>query len=277
MPWIWIALCAKACIGIALIARLLALNLHGVCRVFCIFVLYESLCSSLILVQHYLTVPTLNYNLEWLVLMAPSWIMNLWMVYAVLDAVLARLPGILRFSRKLLNYTFVAAVVVALITAKPEFAAKANPAYHGWLDLAVSTGQVLERVIATIVLLEMLAILGFVLWFPIRIPRNLVVFSLGLVFFFFWRNILMLAEEFLPTETGRQWASTASMLVLAGCFVYWALRLTRAGESIEVSLGHGWRQGDQKKLLAQLEAMNASLLRDTGAKRGERSVHVGEN
>jgi hypothetical protein len=264
MNWDRIVLCAKDLLGVVLVLRLLQLQLHGVYRVFAVFVLYECLGSSVVLFQSALTSRGVDYEWEWLVLSAVGWVITLWMVYAVLEAVLERLPGILKFSRRFLNYTFLAAVIVALITAKAELSGNTVPSGKSALESAVVVGMALERVIATVVLLVLLAIICFVLWFPVKLPRNLVVFSLGLVVYFSCRNVLMLAQEFLAVEAARA-AAVASMLVLGGCFAYWGVCLSRAGEAAELRLGHGWRSGDQQRLMDQLEAMNAALLR--GARR----------
>ena len=259
MNWDRIVLCAKDLLGFLLVVRLIGLHLHGVYKVFGVFVLYECVGSSIVLLQSPAMLFSRVYDGEWLVLSAAGWVINLWMIYGLMEAVLARLPGILKFSHRLLNYAFVGSVVVALFTAKSELTGNAIRA-PDWLISAVNVGMVLERVIATIVLLVILAIFCFVLWFPVKMPRNLVVFGLGLVIYFSCRNVLVLAQEFMPRHAGAV-AAQVSMVVLTGCFCYWTFCLNREGESAEVSVGHGWRSGDQQKLVEQLESMNAALLR----------------
>ena len=48
---------------------------------------------------------------------------------------------------------------------------------------------------------------------------------------------------------------------LGGLFDLLAVGLNRAGENKRVVVGHHWNPGDEQRLLAQLEAINASLLR----------------
>jgi hypothetical protein len=259
MNWDRIVLGAKDLLGLLLVVRLLRVQLHGVYKVFCVFVFYECAGSSIVLLQSPAMLSSRTYYCEWLVLSAAGWVITLWMIYALMEAVLTRLPGILKFSRRLLNYSFVGSVAVALFTAKSELTANTIRA-RDWLISAVNVGMVLERVIATIVLLVILAIFCFVLWFPVKMPRNLVVFGLGLVVYFSCRNVLVLVQEFMPRQAGTV-AAEVSMVILTGCFCYWAICLNREGESAEVSVGHAWRSGDQQKLLDQLESMNAALLR----------------
>jgi hypothetical protein len=51
------------------------------------------------------------------------------------------------------------------------------------------------------------------------------------------------------------------MGVEAVCFIFWLLALSRQGEYKRVVVGHQWNPADEQKLRAQLDAINASLLR----------------
>ena len=49
--------------------------------------------------------------------------------------------------------------------------------------------------------------------------------------------------------------------ILAACYAYWTIFITREGEVSRVRIGHGWDLRQQERLIGQLEAMNASLVR----------------
>jgi len=264
MTWDWIALGAKDILGLVLAARLLVMRLPGVYRTLSLVVLYESLGSSVLFLMQLGYGRFLDYRLVWAGLSALGWVMTLWIVYALLEAVLEHLPGILHFSRRLLNFTFLAAVILALLTAKPEFSVNAGSAGGEAIGYLVVITVVMERVISTVALLVLLAILAFVVWFPVQMPKNLVVLSLGLVVYFLSRTGLLLARSFFSRGTS-QIFSTVSMFVLSACFSYWAIGITREGESGSLRIGHGWRRSEQQRLILQLENMNAALLR--GARR----------
>ena len=123
MNWSHIAQAGNTALAMLLIVRLLILRLHSVYRVFCAFLLFDLLTSLITFVETVLHNPRFDYRLTWIAFEVVSWILSLWMVYALLEAILANLPGILRFSRKLLNVTFLVALFVTILTAKPEYAA----------------------------------------------------------------------------------------------------------------------------------------------------------
>ena len=65
------------------------------------------------------------------------------------------------------------------------------------LTRVVDIVVVLERVISTVALLVLVFILAFILWFPVQMPRNLAVFSVGFIVYFAAITGLLLAQSFL--------------------------------------------------------------------------------
>lgn len=254
-------------LAIVLIVRLSVLRLRSVYRVFCIFVLFELVASLITYLEAVAHDPRFDYRITWVSLRVIAWVLSLWMVYALLEAALRTLPGILRFSRRLLNSTFVVAVVIALMTAKPEYSVQGLPASTDPIERVVRIAFVLERIISMTALLALVAILGFILWFPVKIPRNLAVFSVGFVVYFAGKTGLFLAYTFWSPQS-LSLVSNAIIFTLAGCFAYWILFINSDGEKAPVRMGHSWRLAEQQRLLSQLEAMNSALAR--GPRRQER-------
>jgi hypothetical protein len=248
-------------LGIALIFRLLYLRLHSVYRVFCLFLLYELLASSVFLYEILAHDARLDYRLTWIAMRVTAWVLSLWMVYALLTAVLEKLPGILRFSRKLLNWAFPIAIVIALLTISPEYSASGLSDSVQPIARAVGVAFILERVIATVCVLVLLGILGFILWFPVQMPRNLAVFSLGYVIYFGSETALLLIRSIWPQQNLNGAISVATSFVLSACFIAWLLLINKKGEAVPVRIGHRWQLQEQKRLIGQLESMNAALLR----------------
>src|SRR5579875_999007 len=93
-----------------LICRLVLLRLHAVYRVFCCFVVFDLISSGVAFVELAAFNSEPAYRITWTGLRVVAWMLSRWMVDALLDAVLANLPGILKFSRKLLNVTFLLAL-----------------------------------------------------------------------------------------------------------------------------------------------------------------------
>jgi hypothetical protein len=261
MIWGEIAKALDVSLCLALIIRLLLLRLHRVYVIFCLFLLSE-LVGSLLADLKFLRDDWLpDYRIIWMIAEPVIWFFMLWTVYALLDAVLTNLPGILRFSRKLLNGAFISAGILALLTAQTEYSVSGAAAYvDDPIAKAVAVGFVLDRVLSTVALLVLVSILGFILWFPVEVSRNLIIFSTGFIVYFASKTALWLAHSFWSHESLRL-ISNLIMFISAACFAYWAVFIRRQGETVPVRIGHSWRTREQERLIGQLEAMNAALLR----------------
>jgi hypothetical protein len=202
----------------------------------------------------------LDYRLIWGVLTWIEFVTEIWVVYALLIAILKQLPGILRFSLRVLNTTFALAFILALATVRPQYAASSVAFGSGPMGRFTSFTFSLERATAFALLLAILLILGFVLFFPIRVPRNLAAVSTGLCLALFVRIGLILIKIYLPAFDSPVIAGL-DQLVTVGCMTYWALSLSKSGEEARVTLGRGWQTVPQDHLVRQLESMNAALLR----------------
>jgi hypothetical protein len=264
MNWSSVAQATSDILSIILIVRLLNLRLHSVYRIFCIFLAFDLLFSIVSWVEELLHNPRLDYRITWICLSVVGWILSLCLVYGLLQAILAGLPGILHFSRKLLNVTFIAVVMVSLLTIKLDVAVSGTSGYLAEfvdpIGRAVRMAFDLERVISTVALLVLVLILIFVLWFPVQMARNLAIFSIGCVVYFAAKTGLLLTRG-LWSEQTLFIVSNIIAFVLAGCYAYWAIFISREGEAARVRIGHRWDAGEQQRLIGQLEAMNASLLR----------------
>jgi hypothetical protein len=184
----------------------------------------------------------------------------LWTVYALLEAVLAKLPGILGFSRKLLNSAFILAGILGLLTARPEYFASGAAAFVDPIARTVGIGIVLDRVISTVALLVLVCILGFLLWFPVEVSKNLVVFSIGFLVYFSTKTGLLLMGSVWSHES-LDIISNLIMFISGACFAYWAIFITPEAETVPVRIGHIWQRREQERLIGQLEAINIALLR----------------
>ncbi|MBV8553013.1 MAG: hypothetical protein JOY54_17090 [Acidobacteriaceae bacterium] len=201
-----------------------------------------------------------DYRITWILFKVIAWVLSLWMVYALLRATLANLPGILRLSQKILNIVFPLAAVAAILTIQPEYAASGLSSAVDPIDRAVLVVLVMDRSISTVALLALLAMLVFILWFPVQMPRNLAVFSVGFVAYFASKTMLLLLHSFFAHQLLHA-ISNAISLILVACFTYWLVFLNAEGERAPVRIGHSWRSAEQTRLIEQLEAMNTALLR----------------
>ena len=169
----------------------------------------------------------------------------------------------------MLHGAFSLAILIGLVSARFEYLApgftplpKKQLLVQWWM-----VGMVFNRVIASVSLLSLVAILIFLLWFPITIPRNLAVFSVGLVVYFAAITTLLLVRSLWPDEALQAFYKLLKIVsILIGgisgaCFAFWAFYLSPAGERVESTMAVQRQPQEQERLIAQLELLNATLLK----------------
>jgi hypothetical protein len=275
-----------------LIVRLIRLHLRGVFRLFLLFLLADLvvLClTSAMKVEG----SWIRYHLDYRVLYRVSGVVELaimvCIVFALLRSIMLRFPGILKLSRRILATTVLLAAGLGLLLVavqatldkdavdkarreeatkdrdaqKKEFekanvappsAAKENQRFN-----SVFQALTVDQTVSTVLLLTLVVMLLFLLWFPVDVPRNTVIFSAGYIIFFAVKSLSLFFRYFsagaLPS------INIAIQVVSAVCFSYWLVYLTRSGQVVPVRLGHRWKPQEQERLLSQLDAINATLLR----------------
>jgi hypothetical protein len=97
----------------------------------------------------------------------------------------------------------------------------------------------------------------FLVYYPIPLNRNVIVYSIGYAVYFLTKAAALFARN-VSDELQRQ-ISAVLIAVSTGCLIFWALALNRRGETKTVVIGHKWRAEDEERLLSQLKEINASL------------------
>jgi hypothetical protein len=251
-------------LSLALIFALVRLKLQIKYLPIAVFVVADSFSSLLFLgggwlVDHHLIRP--DYRIFWCVSIWLGWITTLWLVYALLIAILEQLPGIRKFSLRLMTLVILGSFALAILTIGPEYAAAKYALNVPMQRLTVITA-VINRALCLAELLAILAILAFVLRFPIRVPRNLAAFSTGLSCYLFCSICIFLFHTYGPRfarSTGSPFNNIPAYLI-GICMIYWLFSINLAGEESQVTLGHAWKSVPKEHLVRQLEAMNAALL-----------------
>ena len=267
MDWPAVVQYGELCLGFALVVKLLTLRLHRVYKYFAAFLAADILGNLVWMIEKPLvgTPFQFDYRIAWILDNFALWVFTLLTVYALLDAILAHLPGILKLSRMVLNICFGGAILVALASGYSEFrAALDTHVLKGALAHLVAGGFVLDRVIASVAVLSLLCMLVFLLLFPVQMSRNMVSFFSGFVVYFSLRTALMFVVSVSwngDPELIRIWSTCVATLTSA-VFFYWLVFITKAGESVPSKLRMpAWERRDEHLAVARLEAMNASLLR----------------
>ncbi|HTB19541.1 MAG TPA: hypothetical protein VK708_15575, partial [Bryobacteraceae bacterium] len=148
-----------------------------------------------------------------------------------------------------IKFTLALAIVISLL---PLLIEKTPNTLTGYLFI-------FERPVLSSLIVFVLLICVFLVYYPVPLGRNVIVYLAGYAVYF-----PMIAAMAFLQNLGYFWnrqKSNVDMGVTLACLVFWLLALSRQGESKRVVVGHQWKPDDEQRLLAQLEAINASLLR----------------
>jgi len=119
--------------------------------------------------------------------------------------------------------------------------------------------MVIDRVLVTSLLIFVLLLTAFLVYYPIPINRNLVVYSIGYAVYFTAK-----ASSLLALNMSYTWVRQFGVVVVAASTIsmlFWLVGLSRQGEEKPLVIGHLWNREDQDEVLERLKALNASLLR----------------
>jgi hypothetical protein len=173
-------------------------------------------------------------------------------VLELYSVILRNLPGIANVARRYIKITLAFAIFVSLLPLGIE---KTPNTLTGYLFI-------FERPILSSLVVFVLLICGFLVYYPVPLGRNVIVYLTGYAVFF-----LTIATMQFINNLGYFWnrqKSSVDMGITVACQVLWLLALSRQGEDKRIVVGHQWNPGDDQRLLDQLEAINTSLLRSSG-------------
>lgn len=239
-------LIAQAAIMTALCIRLC---LAGLYRVYPF--LFSYLLASFLSIGVSLAVPfdSLLYRNSWLVTESVSICLYVLVVLELYSNVLHDTVGIASLSRRYIQIILGIAITASLLLLEMEKTEGGTVAHL----------FVFERAIMFSLVLFLLLLTAFLVYYPIPLKRNVIVYVIGYAVYF-----LMKASAIFINNIGYYWnreLSNVRMVACFACLVFWFFALNRRGEAKTVILGHQWNTQDEDRLLAQLKAINASLAR----------------
>ena len=117
-----------------------------------------------------------------------------------------------------------------------------------------------DRMVSSTIAFFLVLITAFLVWFPLALKRNAIVYSLLYSVYFLSRSIALL----LRNVAGPELVHVSSVIVLSIsiiCVLGWAFFLNNQGEVEHVVVGHKWSPQKAERLVEQLNSLNSSLLR----------------
>ncbi len=170
-------------------------------------------------------------------------------VLELYSIVLGGLAGLASVSRRYLRIALAAAILISVVLLIFE----QSP--------ASITGHFLlfERAIVGSLLIFVLFITMFLVYYPVPLNRNVIVYSVGYAVYYLTKA----AALFLRNIGHRWYRSLGDLLIVVStsCLVFWMFTLNRSGEAKNMVIGHRWHPEDEERLLSQLKEINASLSR----------------
>lgn len=158
-------------------------------------------------------------------------------------------PALGRFGQKVIGYFFGFGVVLGALNV--WFGTR----YQGSEITGVFTG--FERSMDLAVMVAMLLMIAFLLWYPVRMRRNVALCIGGFVLYSFQRWALLLSEALSPPLL--RMLSTIMLCLSFGLFVFWTVTLRRSGEEITTVTGHRWNPASAAHLSDKLDQINARM------------------
>ena len=196
-----------------------------------------------------LSVNSPSYIYPWLITQALLTFFCALIVLELYTLVLRDLKGIASTSRRYLKVCLGLAIVGSLLLLLLE----QTP------HTLVTTFKVVDRALVTSLLIFVLLLTAFLVYYPVPINRNLVVYSIGYAVYF-----LAKAGGLLALNITHSWVHQVDAVVIAASTVsmlFWLVGLSRRGEEKTLVIGHLWNREDQDRVLERLKAINESLLR----------------
>jgi hypothetical protein len=196
------------------------------------------------------------YRQLWLATQPLVWLSYLLVVAELYRLVLRQYGGIYSLGRWFFFGTVALSVIISGLTVLPALTnERVLPGRH----VPVYYYSFIERGLVTTLALFLLLLLVFVAWFSVPLSSNLLKHCAFYSAYFFANNVIM-----LYWNSGSGTANVVSVSRLSVgfiCLMCWVFFLSRRGEDRIASLHLGRNAIAERKLLTQLENLNATLLR----------------
>lgn len=182
------------------------------------------------------------------------WLAYVLVVHELYSLVLASYRGISTFGRRAMYGLLGVSVLVSC--------ASLVLSWRGPVEAfpILRTLMQLERGVDFSLVVFLLLILAFLVWYPVPLNRNVVIHSFIYFVYFLTHTTVLLIRSMGGWGINRA-ASTVAMGIAAGCAVAWLSLMSKGGEERVYRERISRAPGNEKHLLASLEALNSTLLR----------------
>jgi hypothetical protein len=160
-------------------------------------------------------------------------------------------PGVARYGRRTAFYLLLGALALAAagLLLQPPRSVNQGAFSHYFYAIEGALDSMVGLFLVTATL--------FLLWFPVKVSRNVALIMGGFVFTLAqeWAGLLLV--NLYPKS---MYSVDAGMLILQfGCLIIWTAAIQIRGETTTTVTGHRWKPEEMERLLGQLDAINRRL------------------
>jgi len=248
--WLYWPTYVDLVVELALVARLLQNGLYRVYRFFFAYLATDAIGTLLgTLFQTHLHL----YGNIYFTVQSLKIVLAAFLVLEVYQLALDHHPALAQFTRNSISYVLaLAAALAALGVALDRYIPPGR-------SVIVHRFNTFERTMDIWVLALLVLVVVFMTWFPVRLRRNGALYIGGIIIYFASRSAGLLLRNLAPEF--RRPIDHAILIAAILCLSVWLIALTREGETITTVVGHRWQPAEATRLAAQLDAINARLLR----------------
>jgi hypothetical protein len=178
------------------------------------------------------------------------------MLVQIYSLAFERTPALARFWRDIVGYILLIAAVFPIVALWTD-----HRSYTGTQKL-LRLFFLFEQTMDLTMAIFLIFISIFMLWFPVRLRRNVIVYISGFIVWSLSRSIAIhVINRWFENKELRHISNLAQMCIGLGCLLYWLIGLRREGESRTAVVGHLWNRAEAERLTEQLDSINNSLAR----------------
>jgi hypothetical protein len=243
--------CVLALTTLLLLVRLVVIGMASKCRF--LFAFLTILALELVLLM---AIPQNRdtYAKVYFVCQFANLLVAYGVVREIFSLALTDRPALAAFGQKVVLLALALAALISAVTLFMDNSVL--PGQYKYLHMCF----VAERT-GNLVLLLLLLMIGFyVTWFPVRLPRNILLYAAGFGVLFLARSIGLLAINLL-SPTYAPAISSAMLIAEAACVVAWMWTFRREREDVKTISGHRWNPAEMDRLTQQLDSINTALTR----------------
>ena len=230
------------------LTRVFSSGLHHTYRWFTIYICYETARLGLF---GFIPVATKLYGYIFFVTQPVTWCLYLLVILELYQLALKNHPGIAKFARRALIIAIWVSTLVSVATVAYEMR---QASFN-----ILRTYFVMERLILSSLLVFLLLFTAFLAYFPVPLNRNTVTHTRIFACYFLLRTVVLIFRN-LITGDAAYGVNIVLSLLATGSLLAWAALLSRAGEEIPTSTSYRRDPEHEERLLAQLNAINRTLL-----------------